>query len=88
MKEYLHNIIKKKGLHLSLLLIILVVCVNAIQVIYYRHVIIQSSETTLITDKIRDGLNAFDNYVRQADVGARAYIIQQNPQFGFENQIG
>jgi PAS domain S-box-containing protein len=81
MKEYLQQIIKKNGLRLSLLLIIAIVCANAVLVIYFRNVIIKSSESAVTIQKIRDGLSNIDSYFRQGDIGVRAYLIKQNSQF-------
>jgi len=81
MKNYIQKIITQLGLRLSLILIILVVIINAILVIYYRNIIIKSSDAAQEIQQIRDGLNDIDNYFRQADIGVRAYLIKPNEQF-------
>lgn len=81
MKEYLHQLFKKYGLRLSLIFMIAIVCTNAILVLYFRNVIIKSSESSITIQKIRDGLSNIDSYFRQGDIGVRAYLIRQNSQF-------
>jgi PAS domain S-box-containing protein len=81
MKEYFQNLIKEKGLQLSLLLIIIIVCANAVLVIFYRQIIIRSSEATEQVEAIKELLKQSDFYIFQGDVGVRGYLLQPTQQF-------
>lgn len=77
MKEYIKKLIQRKGLRLSLLLIITIVCINAVLVIYYRNVINNNSELAEEIQQVKDGLNTNERNLHMADMGVRAYIIKQ-----------
>ena len=77
-KEYLQNILKEKGLRLTLIIMISVVTLNVVLVLNYRRIIIDSSETQKKIDLVKEGLNMVDNYILQGDIGARGYIIKQH----------
>ena len=81
MKEYLQQIIKQNGLRLSLLLIIAIVCANAILVIYYRQVMIKSSDMTTQVEHIRALLKQSDFYLFQGDIGVRGYLLEPTQAF-------
>jgi CHASE3 domain sensor protein/putative methionine-R-sulfoxide reductase with GAF domain len=81
MKEYLQQIIKQNGLRLSLLLIIAIVCANAVLVLYYRQVMIKSSEMTRQVEDIRAMLKQSDFYLFQGDIGVRGYLLEPTPEF-------
>lgn len=81
MKDYIQNLIKSQSLKLSLVFIMVIICVNAVLVLYYRNVIIRNSEISQNIQRVKDDLNMMDTNVRLADIGVRAYIIRQNPQF-------
>lgn len=77
MKEYIKKLIQRKGLRLSLLLIIGIVCLNAILVIYNRNVIDKNSDLAQDIQQVKDGLKANETNIHLADMGVRAYIIKQ-----------
>ena len=81
MKEYIKQLIHQRGLRLSLLFMIFIICLNAVLVIYYRSGIIKNSDVSQQIQRIRDGLGHLDNNIRLADMGVRAYIIKQTDQF-------
>ena len=81
MKEYLQQIIKQNGLRLSLLLIIAIVCANAILVIYYRQVMINSLDMTTQVEHIRALLKQSDFYLFQGDIGVRGYLLEPTQAF-------
>lgn len=81
MKDYLKQLMQKKGLRLTLLFMVIIVCLNAILVIYYRSTIIKNSDVQRQIQDVRDGLNLMDNHIRLADMGVRAYIIKSTQQF-------
>ena len=81
MKEYLQKLVREKGIRYSLILMIIIICLNAALVIYYRQVVIRSSERSVTVKELQKGLKNFDSNFRQADVGVRAYLIRQNSQF-------
>ncbi len=81
MKNYFKHLLEQKGLQLSLLLIMLIVCANVILVIYYRNVMMKSSETSQQIQLVKEGLNVMDTNIRLADIGVKAYIIRQTSQF-------
>ncbi len=81
MKEYLQQLFHQKGLRLSLLFMIFIVCLNAILVLYYRSGVIKNSDVVQQIQRIRDGLSLLDNNIRLADMGVRAYIIKPTDQF-------
>ncbi len=80
MKDYLKQLMQKKGLRLTLLFLIIIVCVNVVLVIYYRSTIIKNADVQHQIQDIRDGLNLMDNHIRLADMGVRAYIIKSTQQ--------
>jgi len=80
MKEYIQNLVQRNGLRLSLVLIIIIAVLNAVLVIYYRSIIINSSDTELQIQEIRNELNYIENNINLADVGVRAYIIKQTDE--------
>jgi len=81
MKEYLQKIFKDRALRLALLLMILIVCANAILVIYYRNIILNSSESNKQVESIRAYLRQSDFYIFQSDLGVRAFLLQPTQQF-------
>jgi CHASE3 domain sensor protein/putative methionine-R-sulfoxide reductase with GAF domain len=81
MKEYLKKTIEKKGLQLSLLLMIVIIIANAVLVLYYRRVSIRSSETAQHIDTVRVLLRQSDFYIFQGDVGLRGFLLQPTPEF-------
>ena len=81
MKEYFQNLIKEKGLRLSLLLIVTIIGLNVILVIYYRQVIISSSDSAKQVDVIREHLSRSDFYIFQADVGVRGFLLMPTQAF-------
>ncbi len=81
MKDYLTQLIQKKGLRIALLFTIIIICLNAILVLFYRNTIVDNSEQQIKIQDIRNGLNLMDNHIRLADMGVRAYIIKSTEQF-------
>lgn len=77
----MQQIIKQNGLRLSLLLIIAIVCANAVLVLYYRQVMIKSSEMTRQIEDIRAMLKQSDFYLFQGDIGVRGYLLEPTPEF-------
>ena len=57
MKDYIKKLIRQHGLRLSLLFIAILVCLNALLVIYYRNLILKNSELSQQIQLVRDGLN-------------------------------
>lgn len=80
MKEYIQFLIQKKGLRFSLILILLLVCLNAVLVIYYRNVIDENSDLSEDIQLVKNHLNTMDKNINLADMGVRAYIIKQTDQ--------
>lgn len=81
MKDYLTQLIQKKGLRIALLFTIIIICLNAILVLFYRNTIVDNSERQIKIQDIRNGLNLMDYHIRLADMGVRAYIIKSTEQF-------
>ncbi|NJN26644.1 MAG: GAF domain-containing protein [Cyclobacteriaceae bacterium] len=79
MKEYIKDMIKRQGLKISLVIIVIIILLNALLVIYNRNVIIESSEALSRVQTIKDRLTLLDDNIRLADIGVRAYLIRQTP---------
>jgi CHASE3 domain sensor protein/PAS domain-containing protein len=77
MKEYIKKLIQRRGLRLSLLLIITIICLNAVLVIYYRNVINNNAKLADEIQLVKDGISANERNLHMADMGVRAYIIKQ-----------
>lgn len=60
-----------------MLLIITIVCLNAVLVLYYRTVINKNSKLAIEIQHVMDGLDANERNIHLADMGVRAYIIKQ-----------
>ncbi len=73
--------VKKRGLRLSLIFMIIVICANTIMVIYYRSIIVESSEATHRIERIQDLMRQSDFYIFQGDVGVRGYLLQPTEAF-------
>lgn len=80
MKDYLIKLIREKGLRLSLLFTAIIICANVVLVIYYRNVVITSSEIRQQIQDVRDGINNMSSNVWFGDLGVRAYLIKQTDQ--------
>ncbi len=80
MKDYLIKLIREKGLRLSLLFTAIIICANVVLVIYYRNVVITSSEIRQQIQDVRDGVNNMCSNVWLGDLGVRAYLIKQTDQ--------
>ena len=81
MKDYIKKLFQRHGLRLSLLFIMLIICLNAVLVIYYRNVMIKNSEISKQIQVVRDGLNTMSSHIWLGDLGVRAYLIKQTDQF-------
>jgi len=81
MRDYLLEAVKNQGLRLSLLFMIIVICANTIMVIYYRSIIVESSEATNRIERIQDLMRQSDFYIFQGDVGVRGYLLQPTEAF-------
>jgi len=80
MKDYIKKLLQQQGLRLALVFVAMLVCLNAILVLYYRSVIIKDSDLSQQIREIRNGLSLLENNISLADVGVRAFIIKQNEQ--------
>jgi CHASE3 domain sensor protein len=80
MKEYIQFLIQKKGLRFSLILIVILVCLNAALVIFYRNVIDENSDLAEDIQMVKNHLNTMNKNINLADMGVRAYIIKQSDQ--------
>ena len=81
MKDYLKKLIQQHGLRLSLLFTAIIICLNALLVIYYRNLIIKNSEISQQIQLVRDGLNTMNSHIWLGDLGVRAYLIKQTDEF-------
>jgi len=81
MKEYLLEAIKKRGLRISLVFMLIFICVNTILVIYYRSIIVESSEATQKIERIQDLMRQSDFNIFQGDIGVRGYLLQPTEAF-------
>ncbi len=81
MKEYIKKFIVKHGVRVSLLFIIVVILLNASLIMYYRTVLIRTSETSNKIQVVTDGLSTLSSHIWLGDLGVRAYLIKQTDQF-------
>lgn len=81
MKDYIKDLLQRFGLRLSLLFIAILISSNAVLVIYYRSVMVRSSETSNQIQVITDGLNTIENHIHLGDLGVRAYLIKPTDEF-------
>ena len=77
MKEYIQNLLRAHSMKVAIVFVLIIICANAVLVLYYRNVIINNAEISQNIQRVKDGLNAMDTNVRLADIGVRAYIIRQ-----------
>ena len=81
MKDYIKKLIRQHGLRLSLLFTAIIICLNALLVIYYRNLIIKNSELSHQIQTVQDGLNTMNSHIWLGDLGVRAYLIKQTDEF-------
>ncbi|MDZ7607882.1 MAG: hypothetical protein U5K79_20400 [Cyclobacteriaceae bacterium] len=77
MKELLTRLFEQLGLRIAILFIVVIVILNALQVLYLRNVIVRSSEISQQAMVIRNNLASVDDFIRQGDVGIRGFLLDQ-----------
>jgi len=81
MKDYIKKLLNQYGLRLSLIFIAIVICLNALLVIYFRDVMVRSSEISRQVLQVRDGINQIESHIHLGDLGVRAYLIKPTDDF-------
>jgi len=81
MKEVLTRFFKQLGLRIAIQFLVVIVILNALQVLYLRNIIVRSSETSQQAMNITNNMATVIDFIRAGDVGARGYLIKQDEGF-------
>ncbi len=81
MKEFILDILKRRGLQISLFLILLFLMINSILIIHYRNVLVKENELQDKIHLLNQQLAEVDQNIKLAEIGVRAYLIKQEDRF-------
>ena len=81
MKEFLLRFLEERGLRIAILFLIVIVILNVLQVLYFRNIIVRSSETSQQAMNISNNMAVVIDFIRAGDVGARGYLVNQDEGF-------
>jgi PAS domain S-box-containing protein len=81
MKELLARFFEQQGLRIAILFVVVIVILNALQALYLRNVIVRSSEISQRGIEIQNNLTLVDDFIRQADMGVRGYLLNHTQVF-------